>query len=807
MTRSLRKLLPSRLLSKKSQESRSNRRCKPYVESLEDRSLPSTTPFLITPDHLYNLNGNLSDDFGGPNLQSEGGLPGPQRYDFNNNQGLLLSGALADPDSYTIVMSLRIEESTSSFQKLIDFKNLAVDDGLYVANSKLQLYPESSGSSTIPFSIDFNLTVSRDGQSDEVAVYFNDLLEATYLPPGSDVAFPGDNPLWFFKDDNATNGFEAPIGSVDYIAIYNQPLTPLEIFGGTNEPPTIQSDQSSVVVSEGELAASSGTWNDADGDEVTLSASVGTVEKLPDGTWAWSFDTTDGPDESQTVTITANDGLNDSQSTSFELTVNNVAPSVSIGDPFRPDHFYDLNGTFDDQMGGSALTGDEELLGTDGFFFSNNQGLQLSDALQDTGTYSVVILMELNSLSPPFKKIIDFQEGNLDDGLYILNNHFHLFPGPSGPDTVAVNTPFQVVLTRDGQTGEASLYLDGVLQNVYTGATADVVLPTENVFRFFQDDSATGGTEAPQGFADYIAVYDRALASDEVADLILPRQSNVPASTEINVEQGELAVNSGIWNDPGDDEVLLSASVGTVTKNSDGSWEWEYDTTNGAGGTQTVVITATDSDGDFSETTFQLTVSNPEPIITSLSSDHSSIKTASEDGSVTIKGTFIDLGAGNPLTGMVDWGDGTIEPLPAGAIQNGEFHASHNYAHGGIFKIRVTLTDSDGDQATEKTRAVVEGIGLVNGKLFVIGTDETDFVNIKRIYKRGKKGASVLKVVLKSFNGERTKTVETFDPSEVKKIVIFTRADNDWIWIHRNVRKKLKIFGGPGWDFVFFYGC
>src|SRR4029450_1036983 len=85
----------------------------------------------------------------------------------------------------------------------------------------------------------------------------------------------------------------------------------------------------SVTVNEGQTAHNTGTFGDVDGDTVTLSASVGTAVKNLDGTWSWSFGTTDGPDDSQTVTISAGDGNGGSASTTFSLTVNNVAPSVT----------------------------------------------------------------------------------------------------------------------------------------------------------------------------------------------------------------------------------------------------------------------------------------------------------------------------------------------------------------------------------------------------------------------------------------------------------------------------------------------
>ena len=84
-------------------------------------------------------------------------------------------------------------------------------------------------------------------------------------------------------------------------------------------------------VQEGETATNSGTWSDPglNGDGVVVSsASVGSVVTNPDGTWNWSFDTNDGPTQSQTVTVTATDKDGAFTSETFELTVNNVAPTI-----------------------------------------------------------------------------------------------------------------------------------------------------------------------------------------------------------------------------------------------------------------------------------------------------------------------------------------------------------------------------------------------------------------------------------------------------------------------------------------------
>ena len=100
-----------------------------------------------------------------------------------------------------------------------------------------------------------------------------------------------------------------------------------------NERPYVNADTTSVVVDEGQPAATSGTFEDPDGDAVTLTASLGTVTKSGGGTWSWSYPTTNGPKESQLVYITATDPDGQKQQTVFSLTVKNRPPSLAITSP------------------------------------------------------------------------------------------------------------------------------------------------------------------------------------------------------------------------------------------------------------------------------------------------------------------------------------------------------------------------------------------------------------------------------------------------------------------------------------------
>lgn len=99
----------------------------------------------------------------------------------------------------------------------------------------------------------------------------------------------------------------------------------------TNHAPVLASDKASVTVNEGTKPTNTGTFSDADGDTVAITASAGTVTQSATsaGTWAWSQPAGDEA-ASQTITLTGNDGKGLSATTSFTITVAPVAPTVAI---------------------------------------------------------------------------------------------------------------------------------------------------------------------------------------------------------------------------------------------------------------------------------------------------------------------------------------------------------------------------------------------------------------------------------------------------------------------------------------------
>jgi len=103
-----------------------------------------------------------------------------------------------------------------------------------------------------------------------------------------------------------------------------------------NDLPSIGFSQPSVIADEGQEVVNGGTVSDAEGDTVTLTASVGSVV-IEEGLWSWTFPATDGPAQSQAVILLANDGHGGMITDTFSLTVDNVPPSVAAaGDQLVP---------------------------------------------------------------------------------------------------------------------------------------------------------------------------------------------------------------------------------------------------------------------------------------------------------------------------------------------------------------------------------------------------------------------------------------------------------------------------------------
>jgi hypothetical protein len=108
-------------------------------------------------------------------------------------------------------------------------------------------------------------------------------------------------------------------------------VTTVPNFTGVISLLTVDADQDPVTVGEGSTATNTGTFENVGGGTVTISASIGSITQDDVAkTWAWSYLSTDGPTDSQTITITAEDDSGPVATTTFQLIVVNVAPTATL---------------------------------------------------------------------------------------------------------------------------------------------------------------------------------------------------------------------------------------------------------------------------------------------------------------------------------------------------------------------------------------------------------------------------------------------------------------------------------------------
>lgn len=192
------------------------------------RSIFATLALCLTFDaraaliHQYEFNGNLADTLGGPALAANGGTVAAGRYGFAANQGLRLHENLGA--TYTIDMRFRFD-TLGSWQKVVDFSGLLQDYGFYTSGSGYDLYNYGGSFGHLAAKQDTRLTLTR-GADAAFRIYQDGVLAGTVADKQGYADFAGHDAN-FFRDDRGLN--EAAAGSVDFIRIYDDVLTPAQV--------------------------------------------------------------------------------------------------------------------------------------------------------------------------------------------------------------------------------------------------------------------------------------------------------------------------------------------------------------------------------------------------------------------------------------------------------------------------------------------------------------------------------------------------------------------------------------------------
>jgi hypothetical protein len=203
----------------------------PGADAARDGSGDALPSSLI---HQYSFANNLLDDLGGPPLTGLGGTLVAGGYQFGAGQGLSVTGAVPAA-VYTIEVDFSFTDVVG-YRKVIDFKALTSDAGLYVVDTELQFVvipvtgcPGNDCYTSPPLlfsaSTAVKVALSRDG-SGNVIGYVNGSAVLSFNDGGAVGVFDGvGGGANFFVDDTVTNT-EQSAGVVRRIRIYDAAVIP-----------------------------------------------------------------------------------------------------------------------------------------------------------------------------------------------------------------------------------------------------------------------------------------------------------------------------------------------------------------------------------------------------------------------------------------------------------------------------------------------------------------------------------------------------------------------------------------------------
>jgi hypothetical protein len=188
------------------------------------------------PIHRYRLAGSYADDHGGPPLTGQGGrFDGAGGYRFAANQGLVVSDALSLA-TYTIEVTFAFDNVPAAmYQKLIDFKELSTDEGLYVYGESLDFVVDAATKTEAISQGLFSagtmtrVTLAR-GTDGAVTGYVDGAAAIAFRDPGAIAEFTHQGRIANFGiDDRATTQREAGAGIIREIAIWDIALSAAQV--------------------------------------------------------------------------------------------------------------------------------------------------------------------------------------------------------------------------------------------------------------------------------------------------------------------------------------------------------------------------------------------------------------------------------------------------------------------------------------------------------------------------------------------------------------------------------------------------
>ncbi len=360
--------------------------------------------------------------------------------------------------------------------------------------------------------------------------------------------------------------------------------------------------------------------------------------------------------------------LNQSAATALQVTPSTTTPNVNTN--FTVTVAAQANGTTYQNYNGTVTLSDSNgILGTHTFVPS------------DHGSYTFTVSLpsvEADTLTATDGTLTGTAELNSTDPAITLSS------GPLAPDTI--NIPYATqTISASGGTGALTL-----TTNV-TNAVAGLVIPSTGTgsIDITGEPTATGtetfsvtatdayGGTTTTGYSINVNPAPTLTALPAVADT-----TGLAYNQTITASGGSGSVTLAIdetnhvagFNIPASSNTNSAIIGGTPT----------------ASGTETFAVTATDSLGSETTTDYSITVLNPVPTLSNVSTT----SVLDNGNQATLTGT-INAPATQPITLNVNWGDGSPTQTFNLAAGTTTFSETHTYSTVGTDALSVTVGDSD----------------------------------------------------------------------------------------------------------------
>ena len=275
------------------------------------------------------------------------------------------------------------------------------------------------------------------------------------------------------------------------------------------------------------------------------------------------------------------------------------------------------------------------------------------------------------------------------------------------PATAAVQSGQQ--LTRSGTVSDADGSAFATTVDYGDGAGAEPLVTDGNGGFTLQHTYVTVGTYAivvsaldPQGKAGTATV---------TVTVTSNQGPTIAAGGPATLAEGNTLTRTGTVSDPESDPVTATVDYdgpgGAAPASlaiTDGEFSLSH--TYADNGTYPVTVTAKDShDATATPATFDVTVGNVAPVVGTPTGGPVQLGSP-----VTVTATFTDTGTADTHIATIDWGDTTA--VESGAVTEsngaGSVAKAHTYTGAGVYTVRVTVTDDDGDSSYAEGTVTVD---------------------------------------------------------------------------------------------------